>query len=221
MLWSISTTYLQSRIKVQLNTTLFAKTLVRKDVASSSSGKASADVGDKAPAEDEADDDEDVTSKSQVMTLMTVDVDRVAEFSFHTFSLVSGRANPAVAHPVPKVDPLSIARRQIDAPIEIVVGAFFCYQLLGVSALVGLLTTCRPYAHDSATSLFYHGADPLPPALSVLLPLNHLASKFVVEAQDRLMQAVSRPSPERALGPQRADEETLSPSLSATSARRS
>ena len=39
--------------------------------------------------EDDEDNEEDVTSKSQVMTLMTVDVDRVADFSFHSFSLVS------------------------------------------------------------------------------------------------------------------------------------
>jgi len=35
---------------------------------------------------------------------------------------------------------------QIDAPIEIVVGFYFAYQLLGVSALVGLLATCRTSA---------------------------------------------------------------------------
>lgn len=90
LLWSVSTTQLELRIKVQLNTLLFAKTLVRKDLASSSSGKISADVGEKAadPPPDGADDNEDVTSKSQVMTLMTVDVDRVSEFAMHFYTIV-------------------------------------------------------------------------------------------------------------------------------------
>lgn len=90
LLWSVSTTQLELRIKVQLNTLLFAKTLVRKDLASSSSGKISADVGEKAvePSAHDADDDEDVTSKSQVMTLMTVDVDRISEFAMHFFTIV-------------------------------------------------------------------------------------------------------------------------------------
>lgn len=93
MLWSISTTNLQSRIKIQLNTMLFAKTLVRKDVAGGAAPTASVEAGvaTATPKKDEDDEDneEDVTSKSQVMTLMTVDVDRVADFSFHSFSLVS------------------------------------------------------------------------------------------------------------------------------------
>ena len=77
MLWSISTTNLQSRIKIQLNTMLFAKTLVRKDVAGGAPPTASTEAGVKsAPAvkkdEEEEEDEEDVTSKSQVMTLMTV-----------------------------------------------------------------------------------------------------------------------------------------------------
>jgi hypothetical protein len=97
LLWSVSTTQLELRIKVQLNTLLFAKTLVRKDLASSSSGKASVDVGEKVaePPADGAEDAEDVTSKSQVMTLMTVDVDRVSEFAMHFFTLVRrGRPLP-------------------------------------------------------------------------------------------------------------------------------
>jgi len=51
------------------------------------------------------------------MTLMTTDVDRVSEFSWHVFTLV-------------------------DSPIEIVVGTIFLYKLLGSSAFVGLAVTC-------------------------------------------------------------------------------
>ena len=51
------------------------------------------------------------------------------------------------------------------APIEIGVGTFFLYKLLGVSSFVGLAITC------------------------VFIPMNHFASKVVVRAQDNLMKA--------------------------------
>lgn len=148
--WSISSTYLQGRFKLQLNTMLFAKTLRRKDVAAGGDDKAL--VGDvkeeaakskakKERGEGEEDEDEEaVSSKSQIMTLFTVDVDRVGEFIFHLFTIV-------------------------DAPIEIVVATGFLYQLLGTSALWGLLATL------------------------VSMPMSYIASKVVVTAQDNLMKA--------------------------------
>lgn len=121
-LWSLATTQLQVGLKVELNTILFAKTLVRKDVATSSSSiskKADADAED-APAaldaeasaairpeepviaktaeetgdadeaastkkEKKADEDEDFSSKSQIMTLMTTDASQ-ASFTLCSFS---------------------------------------------------------------------------------------------------------------------------------------
>ncbi|WWD20306.1 hypothetical protein CI109_104782 [Kwoniella shandongensis] len=125
--WSISSTYLQGRIKLQLNTMLFNKTLRKKDIAAAGDDKGL--VGgvkeeaakDKKKKEDKKDDtepeedEEAVTSKTQIMTLFTVDVDRVTEFVFHLFAIT-------------------------DSPIEIVVASIFVYKLLGVSALYGLLT---------------------------------------------------------------------------------
>lgn len=52
-----------------------------------------------------------------------------------------------------------------DSPIEIGIGTFFLYKLLGVSCLIGLAVTC------------------------LFLPMNHYASKVVVVAQDNLMKA--------------------------------
>jgi hypothetical protein len=169
-LWSISTTVVQLRLKTQLNTTLFAKTLVRKNIASSAADNKDKDkekakedakkkdgnpngavrldedningiattsnsaVGtgteptlatttavntnggaDTATPTEKAKDkpEEEFSSKAQVMTLMTTDVDRVAELSWHIFTLV-------------------------DCPIEIVIGSYFLYTLLGVSAFYGL-----------------------------------------------------------------------------------
>lgn len=107
-LWSLSTTTIQVRLRVQLNSILFAKTLVRKDVASSTPSPQDEAAKDGANQEEKKDDEDDFSSKAQIMTLMTTDVDRVSEFAWHLFSLV-------------------------DSPIEIVIGTIFLYHLLGSS----------------------------------------------------------------------------------------
>lgn len=73
--WSITTTYLQGRIHVQLNSMLFAKTLKKKDVAGGGvdkKDKSSKDEsGKKDPAGKEGGEDDEeeegVTTKSQIM----------------------------------------------------------------------------------------------------------------------------------------------------------
>ncbi|KAL5499202.1 hypothetical protein ACEPAH_1720 [Sanghuangporus vaninii] len=114
-LWSISTTSLQVSIRVQLNTILFAKTLVRKDIASSA--VTSSESKDDKTSDKEKKDEGEFSSKAQIMTLMTTDVDRVSEFAWHFFAL-------------------------IDSPIEITIGTIFLYKLLGVSSFIGLAATC-------------------------------------------------------------------------------
>ncbi|CAL1699089.1 unnamed protein product [Somion occarium] len=123
-LWSISTTSLQLRLRIQLNSILFAKTLIRKDIASSSgpapgTTTAGAENGASNTKKDEKkkEDEDEFSSKAQVMTLMTTDVDRVSDFSWHIFTL-------------------------FDSPVEIVVGTLFLYNLLGVSCFFGLAVTC-------------------------------------------------------------------------------
>ena len=114
-LWSLATTAVQVRLRIQLNSVLFAKTLVRKDVASSAAPKFDSDGAgvakskmpipsqqisspatavpesgntDEQPAKKPDEDDGDFSSKAQIMTLMTTDVDRVSEFAWHMFALV-------------------------------------------------------------------------------------------------------------------------------------
>lgn len=70
--WSITTTYLQGRIHIQLNSMLFAKTLKKKDVAGGAEKKDQADGEGGSKAEDEKkadgeDEEEGVSSKSQIM----------------------------------------------------------------------------------------------------------------------------------------------------------
>ncbi|TIA89316.1 hypothetical protein E3P99_02108 [Wallemia hederae] len=128
--WSFAATQFVGRIRTQLNTLLYAKTLSKKDISVASNGE---------------DDDSEITvkSKSQVMNLMTVDADRISQSSIMVFTLM-------------------------DAPIELAVGSIFLYTLLGHSALVGLLV------------------------IILFLPLNHYSGKFVVKAQDNLMEARDR-----------------------------
>ncbi|KAL4260343.1 ATP-binding cassette transporter C [Pleurotus pulmonarius] len=118
-LWSLATTIVQCRLRLQLNSVLFAKTLVRKDVASSAAAEPGKTDATETPAKEkeEKKDEDDFSSKAQIMTLMTTDVDRVSDFAWHMFSLV-------------------------DAPIEIVIGTIFLYKLLGESSFYGLAVTC-------------------------------------------------------------------------------
>ena len=64
-------------LSLQLNTLLYTKTLVRKDVPSNANGSPS----------DESGPSTDFSSKAEVMTLMTTDVGRARELSRLTFSL--------------------------------------------------------------------------------------------------------------------------------------
>ncbi len=80
-------------MRVQMNSILFAKTLVRKDVASSSgpSENEPKDKNDSDTASESSEkkgDEGEFSSKAQIMTLMTTDVDRVSEISWHVFTLV-------------------------------------------------------------------------------------------------------------------------------------
>lgn len=113
--WSFATTHFIGRVRSQLNALLFSKTLSRRDVSGANVDET---------------DEINVKSKSQVMTLMTVDADRISQMSVYIFTVV-------------------------DSPIEIIVGSYFLYSLLGVSALVGLLV------------------------IVLFLPLNHFSGKFI------------------------------------------
>ena len=106
-LWSLAVSMLLPRLKIQLNTILFAKTLIRKDVASSTGSSSSAETASQPKAgsgetPEKQDDEDSFSSKAQVMTLMTTDVDRVSEFSWHLFSLVGMSSLSCFhTHPVP------------------------------------------------------------------------------------------------------------------------
>ena len=130
-LWSISTTDVNVRFRTQLNTLLFSKTLVRKNVASTPSSENGSEASKTtnspsgtttpAPTAEEVSaigtqnaasstaavsatpvavspveggkgldkkEEGEFSSKAQIMTLMTTDVDRVADFAWHLFTIV-------------------------------------------------------------------------------------------------------------------------------------
>jgi hypothetical protein len=61
-LWSLATTVIQVRLRIQMNTALYAKTLIRKDVASSSSSRPASVAGGEGEAQKDVEDD-DFSSK--------------------------------------------------------------------------------------------------------------------------------------------------------------
>lgn len=73
MLWSIANTLLTTRVALQLNSLLFNKTLTKKDVASG--GK----QGQEGKAEEDKEEEENVTSKSQIMVCLDLCLLLIAE----------------------------------------------------------------------------------------------------------------------------------------------
>ncbi|GAA5861561.1 hypothetical protein JCM8547_008073 [Rhodosporidiobolus lusitaniae] len=120
-LWFVSNSLLATRIRVQLNTLIFDKTLKRKDVSGVSQPVASASKAPSAAAGSEEDDEEDedagektgFKTKSSIVNLFAIDTDRVADFAIWSFSVY-------------------------DAPMEILIGTIFLYSLLGYACLIGL-----------------------------------------------------------------------------------
>jgi hypothetical protein len=120
--------------------------------------------------------EDEFSSKAQIMTLMTTDVDRVSEFSWHLFSLVG--ASLVLS---PCLNGYASWEHLQTLPSRLSSGPFSCtnYSVyypnfslsstlkasLGISCFIGLAVTC------------------------LFLPMNHWAGKVVVAAQDSLMKA--------------------------------
>ena len=118
-LWSIATTTVQVRLMIQLNSVLFAKTLVRKDVASSAPPPSSSKDSKNADAETSEEDEDNFSSKAQIMTLMTTDVNRVSDFGWHILALVGSR--------YPPLYPTNMTKRQCQMlPWGFSLGHYFC-----------------------------------------------------------------------------------------------
>ncbi|KAH7105025.1 multidrug resistance-associated ABC transporter [Auriculariales sp. MPI-PUGE-AT-0066] len=131
-LWNLIITFIYVRMRTQLRTALFAKTLVLKQVASTGGSNPSASLSTDAKGESPV--------RQQVMTLMTGDVAKVAA--------LCSRLQPIIG-----------------VPVELVLGTWLLYKVLGSSAYVGLAVTC------------------------IFIPINRYASKATVRVQAALLKA--------------------------------
>ncbi|KAF8178262.1 multidrug resistance-associated ABC transporter [Pholiota molesta] len=89
--FSLAGTIVQTRLKMQLGSVLYLKTLTRKDAASSA---APPNDGSKSPKSKDA---SEFSSKAQIMTLMTTDADRVAETAGQVFAFISSSVETVIA----------------------------------------------------------------------------------------------------------------------------
>lgn len=101
-MWLISSATLASRVRMQLNTLVFEKVLRRKDFTGAAVEEEDEDhdeganpsaprkkaSSDGASSSSDVEESEAFNSKNQCLTVFSVDVDRVAEFTTWSFSLI-------------------------------------------------------------------------------------------------------------------------------------
>ncbi|KAF0540786.1 P-loop containing nucleoside triphosphate hydrolase protein [Gigaspora margarita] len=133
--WYWASNGLSVSIKGMLNSEIYSKSLRRIDSHVST-------VKDKSnKSEDNLDDvNDDNSSVGKVTNLMSIDTNRIGDFSLWWTNA-------------------------IDSPLELTIGIYFLYQLLGVSCLIGLS------------------------AMIITLPINHQTAKLFAITQDKLMNA--------------------------------
>lgn len=119
-----------------LNVEVYRKSLRRRDLSVASAEKTDEESKD----DDKKHEEEPLTSTGAIVNLMGTDAGRVSDFSAIWFAIIS-------------------------APLELIIGFYFLYQLMGVSCLFGLLV------------------------MVVILPINHFNAKIFARTQDRLMEA--------------------------------
>ncbi|CAH7666033.1 hypothetical protein PPACK8108_LOCUS348 [Phakopsora pachyrhizi] len=178
-LWYLSNSVLCARVRIQLNTAIYAKTLRRKVMSgpSSSASQTSSELSG------------DVQIHSQPLGATTESSDRPTGKS----STVGDSAAPSLSKQAKPLtaDQIGLGTKSqvlnlftidadrvadfgmscfslIDAPSEVIIGTVFLYDLLGIASIVGI-------------------------AVSVLfIPLNHYTSKWYATVQDNLMVARDR-----------------------------
>ncbi|RIA87106.1 P-loop containing nucleoside triphosphate hydrolase protein [Glomus cerebriforme] len=142
--WYWSSCILQVAIKGQLNSVIYSKSLKRHDSHVTSLFVDDNEDEKKDDLEDsEKDEGNDNATVGKITNLMAVDSNRISEFATWWSSI-------------------------IDCPIELCVGFYFLYQLLGSSCLYGLLM------------------------MVFTLPINHQTAKSYSKTQDKLMKARDR-----------------------------
>lgn len=121
-----------------LHVEIYRKSLRRRDLSvAESKDKDNEEEGEEG---EEKEKDTAAASTGAIVNLMGTDASRIADFSALWFIILS-------------------------APIELVIGIYFLYQLIGKACIYGLLI------------------------MVFILPVNHFNSKYFAKTQDRLMKA--------------------------------
>ncbi|GAN04018.1 multidrug resistance-associated ABC transporter [Mucor ambiguus] len=135
--WYYASCAVQAKVRSMLHVEIYRKSLRRRDLSV-------ADVKDKdsSATETKENEKEDAAASSAgaIVNLMGTDASRIAEFCALWFVILS-------------------------APIELMIGIYFLYQLIGMACIYGLLI------------------------MVFILPVNHFNSKYFAKTQDRLMKA--------------------------------
>ncbi|CAG8525592.1 15387_t:CDS:10 [Gigaspora rosea] len=149
--WYWASSVLNVSVKGMLNSEIYSKSLKRidshvsnvKDESNKSDDNLDA-ADDDNKSEDNLDAaDDDNTSVGKIANLMSIDSSRISDFCVWWTSA-------------------------LDSPIELIVGIYFLYQLLGVSCLLGLSV------------------------MIITLPINHQTAKLYAKTQDKLMNVRDR-----------------------------
>jgi ABC-type multidrug transport system fused ATPase/permease subunit len=125
----------QCRLKTMLNLEIYRKSLRRRDLAAATTAS-----DEKKEGTSDDDKNKEAFTIGAVVNLMGTDTSRISDFAAVWFALIS-------------------------APIQLFVGVYFLYQLMGVSCLYGLL------------------------AMIFIVPINHFNTKIFAKTQDKLMEA--------------------------------
>ncbi|CAM0141904.1 hypothetical protein VKS41_004394 [Umbelopsis sp. WA50703] len=145
--WYWGASSVQVRTKAMVNIDVYSKTLRRREIAAASGEDLSKDQEETAAKDDskeEGEKKEDVSSSTgTIVNLMSTDSNRISEFFTWWFVFM-------------------------EAPIELAIGIYFLYSLLGVSSLLGLLV------------------------MVFTLPLTHFNAKIFSKTQDKLMETRDR-----------------------------
>ncbi|KAL9538569.1 hypothetical protein MBANPS3_010833 [Mucor bainieri] len=139
--WYFASCAVQAKVRSSLHVEIYQTSLRRRDlsVADAKEDKDSSATTDK-KKEEEEEEDAAAASTGAIVNLMGTDASRIADFSALWFVILS-------------------------APIELVIGIYFLYQLIGMACIYGLLI------------------------MVFILPVNHFNSKYFAKTQDRLMKA--------------------------------
>ncbi|CAO0789946.1 unnamed protein product [Mucor circinelloides] len=136
--WYYASCAVQAKVRSMLHVEIYRKSLRRRDLSVAESKDK--DKEEEGEGEEEKEKDTAAASTGAIVNLMGTDASRIADFSALWFIILS-------------------------APIELVIGIYFLYQLIGKACIYGLLI------------------------MVFILPVNHFNSKYFAKTQDRLMKA--------------------------------